>query len=177
MGVRLPTFFKDAKFLVKNFFLYQVLWTLFFSGGGGGVRLPTFFKDAKSEVKNFSQVGGGGPTSNFFPRIPNLKSKNFSFTKRSGLCFSQVAGGGGSDFQLFSRMPNFWSKIFSFTKRSGLCFSRLFFSRTNVGTSETNPLTLAVNVSLKLVELNDSIYNRLEFYVIILMCVNVYYIP
>ena len=32
--VRNPTLSKDAKFQVKNFSLYQVLWTLFFSGGG-----------------------------------------------------------------------------------------------------------------------------------------------
>ena len=77
-------FFQDAKSEVKNFSLYEVCWTLFFSGGGvnhqlfsrcqiwgqkffplwsvldsvflrvGGGWPPTFFKDAKSEVKIFS---------------------------------------------------------------------------------------------------------------------------
>ena len=72
------TFFKDAKFLVNFFSLYQALWTLFFSSGGGGggveggvVQTLTFFKDAKF-------------WSNFFP-----------FTKHSGLCFSPVEGRGG----------------------------------------------------------------------------------
>ena len=60
MGGSDPTFFKDAKFQVKNFSLYQVLC--------------------------FSQGGGGGQTQ-LFSRMPNFKSKMFPFTKRSGLVF------------------------------------------------------------------------------------------
>ena len=42
-GVWDLTFFGHAKFEVKIFSLYLVLWTLFLQVGGGGVRDPTFF--------------------------------------------------------------------------------------------------------------------------------------
>ena len=50
-----PAFFGHAKFEVKNFSLYLVLWTLFPQGGGG------------SGTKHFLVM-------------PNLRSKFFPFT-------------------------------------------------------------------------------------------------
>ena len=105
----------------------------------------------------FSQDGGMGPY--FLMLSPNLWSKIFPFTKRSGLrifsgwggvctfwCWVQICGqkffplpstldlefsqGGGPYFLMLS--PNLWSKIFPFTKRSGLrngILRKLLFDR------------------------------------------------
>ena len=51
---------------------------------------------------------------------PNLWSKIFPFTKRSGLRIFSGWGGGGFTFYFLMLSPNLWSKIFPFTKRSGL---------------------------------------------------------
>ena len=57
-GVRDPTSFGHAKFEVKNFSLYLVLWTLFLQWGGG-IQDPTFFGHAKFGVKKFFRGRGG----------------------------------------------------------------------------------------------------------------------
>ena len=86
-----PNSFGHAKFEVKNFSLYLVLWTV--STGvcawGGVVWDPTFFGHAKFEVRNFSfylvlwtlflQGGKGGSGIQLFLVMPNLRSKIFPF--------------------------------------------------------------------------------------------------
>ena len=97
-----PTFFGHAKFEVKIFSLYLVLWTLFPQVGGGG--------------------GGGGEClgPNFFLVMPNLRSKIFPLfstldsISAGGGGGGGVWGGGGSRTQLFVVMPNLRSKIFPF---------------------------------------------------------------
>ena len=71
---------------------------------GGSTKFHTF------------QGGGGGPY--FLMLSPNLSSKIFPFTKRSGLRIFSEGEGGGPYFLMLS--PNLWSKIFPFTKHSGL---------------------------------------------------------
>ena len=44
----------ESKSVVKNFSLYQALWTLFFLRVGGGRGFVIFDAESKSVVKNFS---------------------------------------------------------------------------------------------------------------------------
>ena len=63
---------------------------------------------------------GGVAHFYFLMLSPNLWSKIFPFTKRSGLRIFSMGGGGVAHFYFLMLSPNLWSKIFPFTKRSGL---------------------------------------------------------
>ena len=72
------------------------------------------------QAGNFLNGEGGGVAHFYFLMLsPNLWSKIFPFTKRSGLRIFSMGGGGLHTFT-FLLSPNLWSKIFPFTKRSGL---------------------------------------------------------
>ena len=137
-GVQDPTFFGNAKFEVKIFSLYLLLWNLFPMWCWGRVRDPTFFGHAKFEVKNFSLylalwtlfpqvVVGGDPGPNFFGHA-KFEVKNFSLYLELTLDFklnSRLTLKNFSNF--FSSMPTpNLKKIFHFTPCVYLAYLRSY---------------------------------------------------